>query len=263
MPPPADSVPPGYRLVWAEEFNEDGRPDPANWDYERGFRRNEEDQWYQEENAFVQDGHLMIEGRREPAPRPNPDYVAGSDDWRTKRPDIYYTAASINTRGKHEWTYGRFEMRGKIPVGEGFWPAWWTLGVNGDWPAGGEIDMMEYYDGKLLANVACLGPDGSPEWFIETVPVTELGGAAWAGQFHVWRMDWDAEAIALYLDDRLLNRVPLDRLVNKDGSGHNPFREPHYLLLNLALGGRNGGSLADTPLPARMLVDYVRVYQRE
>jgi beta-glucanase (GH16 family) len=257
---PADTLLPDYRLVWSEEFNQDGRPDPANWGYERGFRRNEEDQWYQEENAYVQDGFLIIEGRRES--KPNPDYVTGSGDWRKNRPDISFTSASINTRGKHEWTYGRFEMRGKIPVGEGLWPAWWTLGVSGNWPAGGEIDIMEYYDAKLLANVACLGPDGRPEWFINTVPVDNLGGAQWADDFHVWRMDWDEQAIALYLDDRLLNRVALCELDNKDGSGHNPFREPHYMLLNLALGGRSGGSLAETPLPARMLVDYVRVYQR-
>jgi beta-glucanase (GH16 family) len=75
-------------------------------------------------------------------------------------------------------------------------------------------------------------------------------------------MDWDEDAIALYLDDILLNKVPLNKLENKDGSGTNPFKQPHYMLFNVAMGGMNGGDLADTKFPNRMEVDYVRVYQK-
>ncbi|THH41828.1 glycoside hydrolase family 16 protein [Neolewinella litorea] len=254
-------VPTGYRLVWSDEFDRGSRPDTTNWSYERGFVRNREDQWYQEDNARVENGFLVIEGRRER--KPNPTHRPGSDDWRHVRPEIEYTSSSINTRGKGEWRYGRFEMRGKIPVGQGIWPAWWTLGTQGDWPGNGEIDIMEYYQDQLLANIASRGADGQALWFDRRIPLDSLGGAQWADQFHVWRMDWDENAIALYVDDSLLNRQPMEELANRDGSNFHPFRQPHYMLLNLALGGTNGGPLEEAQLPARLVVDYVRVYQPE
>ncbi|WP_116127039.1 family 16 glycosylhydrolase [Lewinella sp. IMCC34183] len=259
---PAADPESGYTLVWADEFDAGERPDTVNWGYERGFVRNEEDQWYQEDNARVEDGFLIIEGRRED--RPNPNYEAGSDNWKTRWPTIGYSSSSINTRGKHAWKYGRFEMRGQVPVGEGYWPAWWSLGVEGPWPANGEIDMMEYYRGDILANVASRAPNGRARWSSVRVPVDSLGGAkAFADSFHVWRMDWDEEAIALYLDDSLLNRTLIDSMPNAGEYPFEPFHQPHYLLLNLALGGNNGGPLDRTPLPVEYRVDYVRVYQKE
>ena len=251
----------GYRLVWADEFNKNGKPDTTNWRYERGFVRNEEAQWYGDENAWIENGLLVIEGRREN--KPNPSYEEGSRDWRKSRKNIDFTSSSINTRGKQEWLYGRFVMRGKIDISTGLWPAWWTLGVSGRWPANGEIDIMEYYKKKLLANVACIGPDGKAEWYSNTFSTDSIGGGEWASRFHVWRMDWDENAISLFLDDVLLNRVEFSKLVNKDGSGINPFKQPHYMLLNLAMGGQNGGELGDTVFPNRFEVDYVRVYQKQ
>ncbi|HEU4903600.1 MAG TPA: glycoside hydrolase family 16 protein [Flavisolibacter sp.] len=250
----------GYVLVWADEFNKNGAPDSANWGYENGFVRNEEDQWYQQENAFCKGGLLIIEGRKET--KPSPLFAANSPDWRRRRRQIDYTSSSINTRGKKSWQYGRFVMRGRIDISAGLWPAWWTLGVAGRWPANGEIDIMEYYQKKLLANIACMGPDKKTEWYSNRFSIDSIGGRNWASQFHVWRMDWDENAIALYLDDHLLNKVELTTLVNKDGSGINPFQQPHYLLLNLAMGGQNGGDLSGTGFPNRFEVDYVRVYQK-
>ena len=90
-----------------------------------------------------------------------------------------------------------------------------------------------------------------------------LGGTAWSKQFHVWRMDWTEEFIALYCDNQLLNKVTLDQVVNKNGSGFNPFKQHHYMLINLALGGMNGGDPSQTKFPTRMEVDYVRVYQKK
>lgn len=251
----------GYKLVWSDEFNKNGAPDTSKWRYEKGFTRNEELQWYQEENAICEKGKLVIEARKET--KPNPRYEAGSRDWKRKRQNIEYTASSINTSGKHSWQYGRFIMRGRIDISKGLWPAWWTLGVKGQWPANGEIDIMEYYRNKLLANIAVIGPGGKAEWFSTAKNTDSLGGKAWASEFHVWRMDWDENAIALYVDDLLLNKVDMDKLVNKDGSGINPFKQPHYMLLNLAMGGQNGGDLADTEFPNRFEVDYVRVYQKK
>src|SRR5262249_10570705 len=87
-----------YQLVWADEFNTDGAPDPTNWDYEQGFVRNEEAQWYQKDNAVCKGGLLVIEGRKEE--RPNPLYTVGSNDWRKKRPSIEYTSACVITKGR-------------------------------------------------------------------------------------------------------------------------------------------------------------------
>lgn len=251
----------GYKLVWSDEFNGTGTPDTASWHFEKGFVRNEEFQWYQEDNATCEKGLLVIEGRKEM--KPNPRYEAGNRDWRRSRQNIEYSASSINTSGKHSWQYGRFVMRGRIDISGGLWPAWWTLGVAGRWPANGEIDIMEYYRKKLLANVATLGPNRNAEWFSKTKNTDTLGGKEWASKFHIWRMDWDENAIALYMDDVLLNRVELSRLLNKDGSGINPFKQPHYMLLNLAIGGMNGGDPSGTAFPNRFEVDYVRVYQKQ
>ena len=251
----------GYQLVWGDEFNQAGRPDPNHWRYESGFVRNEELQWYQPQNAVCSNGQLVIEARREQ--RANPDYVAGDNNWRRNRRMIDYTSSCLLTEGHASWLYGRFELRARIDIRNGLWPAWWTLGIDKPWPGNGEIDIMEYYRGKLLANIACLGNDRRPEWFSNTFSVDSLGGAAWASQFHVWRMDWTDSYIALYVDDQLLNKVMLDVLANKDGSNFNPFKQPHYMLLNLAIGGQNGGDPSSTPFPTQFAIDYVRVYQKK
>lgn len=250
-----------YKLVWSDEFNIDGAPDSTKWNYEKGFVRNEELQWYQPENARCEKGMLIIEARREQ--KANPLYEPDSDDWRKKRPAIQYTSSCLITKGKQHWQYGRFEMRARIDVDPGMWPAWWTLGIEKHWPGNGEIDIMEYYRDMLLANIVCRGKNNEQEWHTTKTSVKSLGGSAWAAQFHTWRMDWTEQYIALYVDDSLLNKVAVDSLVNKDGSGFNPFKQPHYMLLNLAVGGQNGGDPAHTAFPKRMEVDYVRVWERK
>lgn len=250
----------GYKLVWADEFNNEGPPNPANWKFEHGFVRNHEDQWYQSANATCHNGLLVIEARKESMA--NPAYVPNSDDWRTSRKFINYTSACIHTGGLQSWQYGRLIMRGRIDTDAGLWPAFWTLGVNKPWPSNGEIDIMEFYRSKLLANIAC-GTDIPYEakWYsnIKTLDSFEPG---WNLRFHTWRMDWDETSISLYVDDILLNHVALKDLVNRDGSNFNPFKQPHYILLNLAIGGDNGDDPSATAFPKRFEVDYVRVYQK-
>lgn len=250
----------GYRLVWADEFNGPEQLDTAVWRFENGFERNHELQWYQQENAWCEKGYLVIEARKET--KPNPRYRQGSNEWRDRRKQIGYTSSSINTRGTRSWQYGRFVMRAKIRTENGLWPAFWTLGTRKEWPSNGEIDIMEYYRGNLLANIAC-GTTGryKAKWFTVKKPVASFGDKRWSEKFHIWRMDWDENEIRLYVDDLLMNRVPLDRLVNPDG--FNPFKQPHYILLNLAIGGDNGGDPSLTVFPNRYLVDYVRVYQKK
>ena len=256
----AQPIPAGYKLVWSDEFDKDGTPDPAKWSFENGFVRNQENQWYQRENAVCKDGLLLIEARR--THQPNPNYDSSSKDWRKNRPFIEYTSACLKTVGKASWKYGLFEMRGRIDVDPGCWPAWWTLGVERPWPANGEIDIMEYYRNKLLANVACLGPEQRPQWSSKTRPVDSLGGQAWANQFHTWRMYWDEDSITLTMDAIVLNKVSVKDFVDKDGSGFEPFKQPHYMLLNLAIGGQSGGDPQHTSFPRKFEVDYVRVYQK-
>ncbi|MEL6330141.1 MAG: glycoside hydrolase family 16 protein [Planctomycetota bacterium] len=262
-PPPIESD--GYRLVWSREFDTDGRPDPDTWTYERGFSRNNELQWYQEDNAFIEGGSLVIEARRERVR--NPGYRPGADGWRQKRRYAEYTSSSLTTRESREWLYGRFELRAKIDIRPGMWPAWWTVGRARAWPGSGEIDMMEYYRGMILANAAWKSRGGdrwSAEWDSVRVPVEDLAEGSpesWADEFHVWRMDWTEDAIRLYLDGELLNEIDLSETINPDGS--NPFREPHFMLINLAIGGNNGGDPSETEFPARYEIDYVRVYQRD
>ena len=255
---PAAVSAPKSRLVWADEFTRDGPPDPRHWSHETGFVRNEELQWYQPQNARCRRGMLVIEARRET--RGNPDHAAGSSDWRRRRRHAEYTSASLTTRDRHAWRFGRFEMRARIDAREGLWPAFWTLGVAGDWPDSGEVDIMESYRGLLLANAAW-GSHArwTPRWDDVRVPIASLGGRAWSRQFHVWRMEWTRERIVLSVDDRVLNEIDLRHTLNADGA--NPFHQPHYLLLNLAVGGTNGGDPSNTTFPARFEVDYVRVYE--
>jgi len=245
--------------VWSDEFDVDGRPSTANWKYENGFVRNEEAQWYQSDNATVSGGVLIIEARREQ--KTNPNYQAGSTDWKRNRQYAEYTSSSLITSGLHSWQFGRFEMRGRIDTRAGMWPAWWTLGVSGEWPSNGEIDIMEFYRGNVLANVACgTSTRYQAKWDSVSKPVSSFNDPMWSSKFHIWRMDWDDTKIDLYLDDALMNTTNLADMLNPNGMS--PFRQAEYMILNLAIGGQNGGDPANTTFPARFEVDYVRVFQK-
>ena len=252
---------PGYEIVWSDEFDRDGRPDPANWTYETGFVRNQELQWYQPDNARVENGMLIIEARRER--KANANYQADSGDWRRNRKFAEYTSSSLCTRNLHQWQYGRFEMRARIDTRPGMWPAFWTLGVGGGWPRSGEVDIMEFYRGDLLANVAWGSAQrGQAVWNDTRKPITSFADPDWSSRFHTWRMDWDENRIRLYIDNQLLNDVDLSKTINQDGTGINPFHAPHYLIINLAIGGQ-GGDPSATDFPAKYAVDYIRVYRKE
>ena len=250
------------KLVWSDEFNKNGKPDPSNWKYETGFVRNQELQWYQADNANCLNGLLVIEGRREKLP--NPNYKDTGSHWKLNRQYAEYTSSSIKTQGLQQFHYGRFEIRARIDTSTGSWPAIWTLGVKGGWPLNGEVDIMEFYRIKdtpvVLANLAWgKSEKGGPIWNTKIFPLADFinGDPAWTKKFHVWRMDWSKDSINLYLDDRLLNSGVLNQTLNPDQT--NPFLQPQYLLLNLAIGS-NGGDPANTKFPIRYEVDYVRYY---
>src|SRR5579885_2634913 len=183
-----------WKLVWSDEFDKPGPPDPAKWSYEEGFIRNNEAQYYTKarpENARVEDGHLVIEARHERFRNPSFDQAAQGGT-RRGREFAEYTSASLTTRGKASWTYGRIEVKAKLPAGRGTWPAIWTLGTNLSavgWPACGEVDMMEFvgFDpGVIHANIHTQK--------YNHVKKTGRGGqvtvADASERFHVYTMEW-------------------------------------------------------------------------
>ena len=148
-------------------------------------------------------------------------------------------------------------MRAKIDAKPGLWPAIWSLGVKGQWPRNGEVDQLEYYQNMILANTAW----GNGTWNTVRTPFSKFlaKDPNWVDKFHIWRMDWDEAFIRIYLDNQLLNETDLSKTLNPDGS--NPFHQPQFLLLNLAIGS-TGGDPSKTNFPTRDEIDYVRVEQK-
>jgi beta-glucanase (GH16 family) len=247
-----------WKLVWSEEFDAKEGLEPAVWEHETGFKRNRELQWYQQQNVSCRDGKLIIEGRREQVS--NPGFEKGHRSWRKARRFARYTSGSLITRPEHSWKFGRWEIRARFPAKAGLWPAIWSTG-HGKWPGAGEIDIMEFYRGLILANTVHAGKSGEQVWNSSRTPIDEFNVETWDAEFHEWVMLWDEKRIAFYLDGRLLNEVDLTP-IPKTGPGEtHPFHEPHRMRLNLAIGS-NGGDPSETDFPQTYEVDYVRIYQQ-
>jgi beta-glucanase (GH16 family) len=239
----ADTKP--WELVWSEDFEYSGSPAAENWDYEIGYIRNNELQYYTDklENVRVEDGLCIITARLE-----------GADS---------ITSASINTLGKKDFLYGRIEVGAQVPSALGSWPAIWMMGTNRSelgWPACGEIDIMEHvgYDPDFIhANIHTTA-------YNHTIG-TNKGKMIeikdpWA-DFHVYAVEWFEDHMDFFLDDSLYFSFENDMAGNNDTW---PFDKPHYLLLNLAYGGMWGGNMGvdTTLLPIEYKIDYVRYYKQ-
>lgn len=253
--------------TWSDEFDDSGPPNPAVWTFEQGLVRNQEVQCYQSNNAWQQNGNLIIEGRREQVL--NPNYIPGSTDWRFKNQYAQYTSASITSQGKYSFQYGRMQVRAKLPCVPGAWPAIWTLGNSGEWPSNGECDVLEYYSpDSVLANLARgSNTRWSAAWDSVKKPLSPLFTSTnpnpnWRTEYHIWTMQWDQDNIRLYIDNHLMNTTAQTWLVNPvtTWGPKNPFKQPHFLLLNLALGGA-GGDPSGTTFPLRYELDHVRVWE--
>lgn len=236
-------------LVWSEEFNYSGTPDPKKWSFEKGYIRNDELQYYTDrpENVRVEDGYLVIEARL--------------DSLEVDGEVHPVTSSSIITKNKAEWQYGRIEVRAKIPSSLGTWPAIWMLGKNIDqvgWPAAGEIDILEhvgYEPEKIHVNVHTKAYNHS----IGTGKGTTIDFPRPYDDFHVYAVDWSQEKIDFFVDDK---KVFTFENENKSKDEW-PFDQPFFLILNLAIGGAWGGQQGVdlSSLPQKYYIDYVRVYQ--
>jgi beta-glucanase (GH16 family) len=232
-------------LVWSDEFDKNGLPDETKWNFEVGkARANNEPQYHTKElrNVRVEDGKLIITTRL--------DTVDG-----VKK----YTSARINTRGKYEFTYGRVEVRAKLPQGRGMWPAIWTLGITGGWPACGEIDIMEYWghDPNTIASN------------VHTRDYNHTKGTGRGGKityekpfadFHIYSLEWYKDRLDFYMDDKMIYSCKS----KGEGIGEWPFFAPQYLILNQALWVNfNPGEpgIDDSIFPQQFIIDYVRVYE--
>lgn len=248
-----------WNLVWSDEFNSNGAPNPEKWTCEEGFFRNDELQCYtsRPENARVENGVLVIEGRKEHIK--NPKRLPGSTHPKHMNEYADYTSASLDS--KAHWTYGRIEVRAKLPEGQGVWPAIWTLGINNEtdwWPKCGEIDIMEFVGNEPDTIYSTIHFGEDEEHHCSNQGKIQTGKPY--DDFHVYAIEWSKDHINFFFDDKKYHTVNL----NEAGSGkNNPFRNPHFLRINLALGGTWGGKLDDSILPQKYLIDYVRVYQRK
>lgn len=237
-----------WELVWADEFDQPGRPDPAHWTPEEGYVRNGEKQFYtrdRAENARIEDGKLVIEARR--------------DDWDGKP----ITSASLTTKGKQSFLYGRIEARAKIPTGRGTWPAIWTLGENikaTGWPACGEIDILENvgFDPKRIhANIHCKAYNHMKKTGKGNAVTAE---APWE-DFHTYAVEWYEDRLEFFFDDI---RYFVYRKESDDPAVW-PFAQPQFLIVNLAIGGGWGGikGVDESLFPHRYEIDYVRYYREK
>jgi beta-glucanase (GH16 family) len=248
-----DAAPPeGWRLVWSDEFEGPGgqAPDGVEWRHDvsgDGFGNNqlEFDTDRRENSQLDGAGHLQITARRE-------DFEGNA-----------YTSARINTSGKFEHGYGRFEARLKVPTGRGVWPAFWILGANiGDigWPDCGELDIMEHNGGRpgqIRGSAHGPGYSGGANVGREY----DVPGGNLDQDFHVYGIEWDENRVSWFVDDHVYQTVTPAEL---PGGTSWVYDHDFFVILNVAIGGGFVDPPDDsTPLPQSMVVDYVRVYERE
>ena len=253
----------GYDLVWNDEFNYEGAPLDSRWHLQYkpilgwGWA-NDEKQHYttRRDNSYVSDGTMKIVAKRE----------SFTYSGNTKQ----FTSARLNS--KFDMQYGRIDVRAKLPSKGGTWPAIWTLGTNVNelgnyhgsadgnvgWPRCGEIDIMEQrgYNKHEILGTFHWGETQSPHnygSYGETRSTSQLGISNVTTNFHLYSLVWSAAELKIYVDNKFL--------VSLSNSATIPFDNPHYLILNVAMGGTLGGDIPASFDEDVMEIDYVRFYQ--
>lgn len=239
---------PGMKLSWKDEFNGTSL-NTADWTAEIGNGTdgwgNAELQYYRKENASVADGYLTITAKKEA--------LGGSQ----------YTSSRLKTQYNKSFKYGRIDVRAKLPKGQGIWPAIWMLGANIDdkkWPYSGEIDIMELVGGGPGKDDTVYGTihyDNEGTYAHVTKSYVSPKGD-FSEKFHVFSLVWDETKLVWLVDDVAFYTQDIT------AATFNEFHEPFFLLLNVAVGGRWPGSPdSSTSFPQKMMVDYVRVFQKQ
>ena len=252
--PRADALSPdapllgGWQLVWSDEFNgvAGTKPDPTKWVYDLGGGG-----W----------GVAQLQVYTSDAANAAADGNGNLAIIAVKAPSGTFTSARLKTEGKFQQLYGRFEVRAKLPSGVGMWPAFWTLGsdfVSAGWPNCGEIDILENRAIEPSSNHGSLHGPGYSGMNPLTAVYTLPSGTFFA-DFHTFAIEWEENVVRFYVDDHLYEtRTPTDLTTQKW-----VYEHPHFLLLNLAVGGRFPTNPDNsTMFPQTLLVDYVRVYSR-
>ena len=245
----------GYRLVFSDEFNYKGAPDPKKWSYDISRNKlgwyNNEKQYYtanKRKNARVANGRLIIEAHKEDLSR--------MSDWGGQA----FSSAKLTTAQSKIFRYGYLEVRAKLPCQLGSWPAIWGLGVNPtkEWPDLGEIDVMEHTGvrAKMIQQTVHTGAYNHLTGSQKT-QMTQLDTAC--DQFHVYHLLWTKDAIKQGIDGHF------KMIFKNDGTNNQatwPFDDPSFLILNMAVGGEYAGDQVDIrSLPWRFEIDYVRLYE--
>lgn len=239
-----------YDLVWADEFDYEGLPDEDKWDYDvggHGWGNNELQYYTKGDNAYVKDGLLIIEARKE------------------SKVGMEYTSSRMVSRGKGDWLYGKIEVKAKLPSGLGTWPAIWMLPTDweyGGWPDSGEIDIMEHvgYDQDVIhASAHTL----SYYHKINTQKSSTKPIEGVSDDFHVYSIEWLPDKIMAFIDGELYFTFDPQDYKKTPTYKEWPFDKRFHILLNIAVGGDWGGArgMDETIYPVLMQVDYVRVYQ--
>ncbi|MDP7027012.1 MAG: family 16 glycosylhydrolase [Candidatus Marinimicrobia bacterium] len=235
-------------LVWSDEFDAP-EIDMNKWSYEVGTGNwgwgNGEAQYYTDNsnNSFIEDGKLIIKAIRQ--------YYAGSD----------YTSARMVTKNKGDWTYGRFEIRAKLPAGTGTWPAIWMMPTDseyGGWPDSGEIDIMEHV-GFDPGTIHATCHNDTYNWYDGIPPPGgELNVNDFDENFHTYTLEWTESSLKWFVDETLYYTYS-----NTSSWSTWPYNHDFFIILNIAIGGTWGGQqgIDDSIFPVQMEVEYVRVYQ--
>lgn len=257
-----------YKLVWSDEFEYEGVPDSKKWNFEEGFIRNHEKQYYTNslKNARVENGHLIIEAHKDKIV--NKDFKTdkfNNKSWLqyiSKIDTAQYTSASLTTKGNIGWKYCKIDVKAKLPKGIGQWPAIWMLGENKKevgWPKCGEIDIMEHVG---FNKDTIFGSIHSKTY--NHIKKTQKTQGIFIDQpydeFHVYSIEWTPEKIDFLLDGKIYLHI-----INEHKTANEwPFDQKFYLKLNNAIGGMWGAQegIDDKMFPQKMIVDYVRVYQK-
>lgn len=243
-----------YELVWSDEFDKDGLPDTTKWAYAIGDGcpelcgwGNGEKQYYtnKQENARIENGILIIEARKET--------IDSSD----------YTSAKLETKGKQDWLYGKFETRAKLQGGTGTWSALWMLPSDnkyGNWPKSGEIDIMEHVGHEAEWVFGTIHTEAFNHW-----KNTHIGDSTQVenseSEFHVYGLEWTADSLKWSVDDEVFFALGNPNKTSDEW----PYDQPFYFIMNIAIGGFWGEmyGIDDDVFPQKMEVDYVRVYQKK